>query len=70
MTAVDAQGLRPAANLNFEQMYLAMQAAAEGLGLVPLFLAIDDILAGNLRASFAGRGAGNGTINPCLGRCA
>lgn len=54
LTTIGAQGLRPAANLNFEQMYLAMQAASEGLGLVivPLFLAIDDILAGKLCAPF------------------
>jgi LysR family glycine cleavage system transcriptional activator len=40
-----------AANLlHFEQMYFALQAAAEGLGvvLVPLFLVIDDVLAGRL----------------------
>jgi LysR family glycine cleavage system transcriptional activator len=47
-------GLRPAATLNFEQMYFALQAASEGLGiaLVPLFLVIDDIVAGRLCTPF------------------
>ncbi len=46
--------LRPAGALRFEQMYFALQAAAEGLGvvLVPVFLAIDDIIAGRLCAPF------------------
>lgn len=46
--------LRPAATLNFEQMYFALQAASEGLGiaLVPLFLVIDDIVAGKLCTPF------------------
>lgn len=45
---------RPAGTLNFEQMYFALQAAAEGLGvvLVPLFLVSDDIAAGRLAAPF------------------
>jgi LysR family transcriptional regulator, glycine cleavage system transcriptional activator len=45
-----AGGLRPANSLHFEQMYFALQAATEGLGvvLVPLFLVIDDMLAGRL----------------------
>lgn len=40
--------------LQFEQMYFALQAAIEGLGvvLVPLFLVADDILAGRLCAPF------------------
>ena len=48
-----------ARSLNFEQMYFALQAAAEGLGvvLVPLFLVADDILAGRLCAPFGLRGA-------------
>ena len=41
-------------HLQFEQMYFALQAAAEGLGLVlvPLFLVADDIIAGRLCAPF------------------
>jgi LysR family glycine cleavage system transcriptional activator len=44
--------LRPANTLHFEQMYFALQAAAEGLGivLVPLFLVADDISAGRMCA--------------------
>jgi len=40
--------------LQFEQMYFALQAAIEGLGvvLVPLFIVADDILAGRLCAPF------------------
>lgn len=46
--------LKPASTLSFEQMYFALQAAESGLGvvLVPLFLAIDDILAGRLCTPF------------------
>lgn len=46
--------LKPSGSLKFEQMYFALQAASEGLGvvLVPLFLAIDDILAGRLITPF------------------
>lgn len=46
--------LRPAQTLRFEQMYFALQAAAEGLGvvLVPLFLVADDVIAGRLCAPF------------------
>ena len=54
LAAAGVAGLRPAGALRFEQMYFALQAAAEGLGvvLVPVFLAIDDILAGRLCAPF------------------
>ncbi|MBL0946296.1 MAG: transcriptional regulator GcvA [Hydrogenophaga sp.] len=57
-----AAGLAPTAGasaLNFEQMYFALQAAAEGLGvvLVPLFLVADDIGAGRLAAPFGLQGA-------------
>jgi len=47
-------GLKPANTLGFEQMFFAFQAASEGLGLamVPLFLAIDEILAGRLCVPF------------------
>jgi len=47
-------GLRPRKTLKFEQMYFALQAACEGLGivLVPLFLVVDDIIAGRLCAPF------------------
>lgn len=46
--------LQPANSLKFEQMYFALQAACEGLGivLVPLFLVLDDIIAGKLCAPF------------------
>lgn len=46
--------LRPANSLKFEQMYFALQAACEGLGivLVPLFLVLDDIIAGKLCVPF------------------
>lgn len=48
-----------ASTLHFEQMYFALQAAAEGLGvvLVPLFLVADDIVAGRLCAPFGLHGA-------------
>lgn len=51
--------LRISHNLQFEQMYFALQAAAEGLGvvLVPLFLVADDIIAGRLCAPFGLLGA-------------
>jgi len=51
--------LRRSSTLKFEQMYLGLQAAAEGLGvvLVPLFLAIDDLIAGRLCAPFGPLGA-------------
>ena len=51
--------LKPVGLLKLEQMYFALQAASEGLGvvLVPLFLAIDDILAGRLCTPFGLRHA-------------
>lgn len=51
--------LRISHNLQFEQMYFALQAAVEGLGvvLVPLFLVADDIIAGRLCAPFGLLGA-------------
>lgn len=51
--------LRPANTLHFEQMYFALQAASEGLGivLVPLFLVIDDVVAGRLCLPFGLRAA-------------
>ncbi|VCU68915.1 Glycine cleavage system transcriptional activator [Pigmentiphaga humi] len=54
LEAVGVPGLKPANTLSFEQMYFAFQAASEGLGLamVPLFLAIDEILAGRLCVPF------------------
>lgn len=53
-------GLRPTGQLKFEQMYFALQAACEGLGvvMVPLFLAIDEIIAGRLCAPFGPLEAG------------
>lgn len=46
-------------SLHFEQMFFALQAAAEGLGvvLVPLFLVADDIVTGKLCAPFGLLGA-------------
>ncbi|MEK7944641.1 transcriptional regulator GcvA [Pigmentiphaga sp. YJ18] len=54
LEAAGVAGLKPANTLGFEQMYFALQAASEGLGLamVPLFLAIDEILAGRLCVPF------------------
>jgi len=54
LEAAGVPGLRPAGSLKFEQMFFALQAAAEGLGvvLVPLFLVADDIIAGRLAAPF------------------
>jgi LysR family glycine cleavage system transcriptional activator len=54
LEAAGVPDLKPAGQLQFEQMYFALQAAAEGLGvvLVPLFLAIDDIIAGRLCTPF------------------
>lgn len=59
LAAAGTPALRPASALNFEQMYFALQAAAEGLGLVlvPLFLVADDIIAGRLCAPFGTLGA-------------
>jgi LysR family glycine cleavage system transcriptional activator len=57
--AVGVPGLKPAGSLKFEQMYFALQAACEGLGvaLVPLFLVVDDIIVGKLSAPFGVLGA-------------
>ena len=54
LKAAGVPALRPANTLRFEQMYFALQAASEGLGLVlvPLFLVIDDIVAGRLCLPF------------------
>lgn len=51
--------LQPAGQLKFEQMYFALQAASEGLGVVllPLFLAMDELLAGKLCIPFGVRAA-------------
>ena len=59
LSAAGVPGQQPASNLNFEQMYFALQAAAEGLGLVlvPLFLVTDDIIKGQLCAPFGSLGA-------------
>jgi len=50
---------KPKNILQFEQMYFALQAASEGLGivLVPLFLVADDIATGKLCAPFGILGA-------------
>lgn len=54
LKAAGAPKLHPANTLQFEQMYFALQAASEGLGLalVPLFLVIDDIVSGRLCLPF------------------
>jgi LysR family glycine cleavage system transcriptional activator len=54
LAAAEVADLVPLNTLHFEQMYFALQAATEGLGvvLVPLFLAIDDILAGRICTPF------------------
>ncbi len=54
LKAAGVAQLRPASTLKFEQLYFALQAAAEGLGiaLVPLFLVVDDITQGRLCAPF------------------
>ncbi|MGE0802047.1 MAG: transcriptional regulator GcvA [Lautropia sp.] len=59
LQAVGCAGLKPAGVLNFEQMFFALQAAVEGLGLVlvPLFLVADDIVAGRLCSPFGQIGA-------------
>lgn len=59
LAAGGVPGLQPASTLAFEQMYFALQAAAEGLGvvLVPLFLVADDIIARRLCAPFGTLGA-------------
>ncbi|WP_269458531.1 LysR substrate-binding domain-containing protein [Variovorax sp. HW608] len=53
-----APDVQPKQSLKFEQMYFALQAACEGLGLVlvPLFLVLDDIIAGKLCAPFGALG--------------
>jgi len=61
-TWFEAAGIQKTAGvgtLHFEQMYFALQAASEGLGvvLVPLFLVADDIVAGKLCAPFGLHGA-------------
>ncbi len=58
LAAVGASEVKPLATLNFEQMYFALQAATEGLGiaLMPHFLTIDDIAAGRLCTPFGSHG--------------
>ncbi|KJC40236.1 hypothetical protein UB31_28620 [Bradyrhizobium sp. LTSP849] len=54
LQAADVPDIKPRGSLKFEQMYFALQAAVDGLGvvLVPLFLAIDDIITGSLCMPF------------------
>jgi LysR family glycine cleavage system transcriptional activator len=54
LDAAQCPDLKPAGSLKFEQMFFALQAASEGLGLVlvPLFLVIDDIVSGRLCVPF------------------
>ena len=58
-SATNLKEFRPKNILQFEQMYFALQAASEGLGivLVPLFLVADDIATGKLCAPFGTLGA-------------
>ncbi len=55
---VGAPDVKPAAVLNFEQMYFTLQAAMEGLGvaLIPYFLVADDIAAEKLCTPFGSLG--------------
>lgn len=59
LAEMDVPEFSPAGVLKFEQLYFALQAASEGLGIVlmPLFLAIDDIVAGRLCVPFGFEGA-------------
>jgi LysR family glycine cleavage system transcriptional activator len=52
--ALKSDEVKPVSTVNFEQMYFALQAAKEGLGiaLIPYFLVADDIAAGRLCAPF------------------
>lgn len=54
LSGAGVASLRPHHSLSFEQMYFALQAAIEGLGLVlvPLFLVADDIITGRLCVPF------------------
>lgn len=54
LQAAHVPELKPNHSLKFEQMYFALQAASEGLGvvLVPMFLVIDDLIAGRLCMPF------------------
>jgi LysR family glycine cleavage system transcriptional activator len=58
LQAAGTPDVQPKQSLKFEQMYFALQAACEGLGLVlvPLFLVLDDIIAGKLCAPFGALG--------------
>ena len=59
LAAVSLEGLQSEHELHFEQMFFALQAAAEGLGvvLVLFFLVLDDIVGGRLCAPFGFMGA-------------
>jgi LysR family glycine cleavage system transcriptional activator len=59
LDAVGLGDLKPAGMLKLEQMYFALQAAGEGLGvaLIPYFLAADDIAANRLCMPFGMLGA-------------
>jgi LysR family transcriptional regulator, glycine cleavage system transcriptional activator len=61
LQANGCRDVRPVNAINFEQMYFALQAAQEGLGLalIPYFLVADDIAAGRLYAPFGTIGARN-----------
>jgi LysR family glycine cleavage system transcriptional activator len=54
LASVGVPDARPGGMLRFDPMYFAMQAAMEGLGIVllPLFIVIDDLVAGKLCAPF------------------
>jgi LysR family glycine cleavage system transcriptional activator len=59
LVEANASNIKPANHLEFEQMYFALQAAAEGLGivLVPLFLVADEVISGKLMLPFGLLGA-------------
>jgi len=54
LEAAGVPDLQPANMLKLEQLYFALQAAAEGLGIVlmPFFLAVDDVVSGRLALPF------------------
>lgn len=60
--------LQPAGWLDFEHMFFALQAAAEGLGVVllPLYLVLDDLIAQRLCAPFGGLGAAERGCYLCM----
>jgi LysR family transcriptional regulator, glycine cleavage system transcriptional activator len=68
LETVGVPQLKPKGTLRFEQMFFGLQAACEGLGvvLVPLFLVVDDIIAGRLCAPFGALGAKHRNYYACF----